>query len=249
MFKPLLTLLFISLASIMLSGCLPDSNVNNKTVENKEDTMFEVAEGSSMTTNYYKPLDKDLLGKECTFFGKLTDTGELNLFYTYSFDGTTSNVRRYYLKNRIYKDPSNFCWVKITGKYSNVDPDKDEIDAVSYEKVGQMDEKIEKAVSYSTKWVAENKASYDLNKYKSTQRFHMAFESLKDSDFNKTEFSSGNELVFIDYDKMIIGIDVGKQILRKNEQRADYLNYIAIYDLNSMKLTKVIIRNTGYFLE
>jgi hypothetical protein len=213
--------------------------------------MFKVVEGIYLIKVESEPLSEDLLGKENTFFGLLQDTGVLNMLYTYRFDGEKAFLRRYFLKRRIYQGgPKNPIWVKIIGKYSNIKIGYEEIDADIFEKVDEIVKKIEKNKSNLCKWVRENRRLYDLNNYKQTKRFKEAFsESFKNTDLNKLKFRPADALVFIDFDKMVAGIDCGESILSETPIRGDYLAYYAIYNLNNEKLIKVIIVNTGYILE
>jgi hypothetical protein len=211
--------------------------------------VFKVVEGNSLNEIETEPLSKDLLNKEDTFYGLLHDTGVLNMLYTYRFDGEKVFSRRYYLKNRILKDRLNSIWVKLNGKHSSVEYGKEEIDTDSFERLGEMENKIENAKHYSCNTVNQQRIFYDLNNYKETDRFKSAFSDFKDVNLNMLGFRSDSSLTFIDFDKMIVGFDCGKAILTESVIRGDYLTYYAIYDLNSENLIKVIIVNTGYFME
>lgn len=211
--------------------------------------IFEVVEGNSIREVETEPLSTDLLNKEVTLFGLLHDTGAINIFYAHRFDGEKVYTRSYYLKERIFKDRLKSIWVKLNGKYSSIEYGKEEIDATSFERLGEIENKIENAKYYSCNIVKERRRFFDLNNYKKTNRFKNAFSDFQNVNLNMLPFRPDSNLTFIDFDKMISGFDCGKVILRETMIRGDYLTYHAIYDLNSENLVKVIIVNTGYFME
>jgi hypothetical protein len=212
------------------------------------DITFEVAEGNSLIERETEALSKDLLNKTDTFYGLLHDTGVLNILCSYRFDGEKVYSRCYFLKDRIFENPSKSIWVKIEGKYSDTKYGIG-IDANNFERLTELDEKIEHAKEFSCDMVAKNRMFYDLNNYKKTERFKTAFSAFQSVNLNLLPFRPDNSLAFIDFDKMIAGIDCGRVILFEDIQRGDYLTYYAIYDLKKQDLIKVIIINTGYFRE
>ncbi len=211
--------------------------------------IFEVVDGNSLKEIESEPISKELLNKEATFYGLIHDTGAINMLYTYRFDGEKLYSRRYYVKERIFKDPINSIWVKLNGKYSSVEYDKQEIDAMSFERLDEIESKIETARYYSCNIVNQQRIFYDLNNYKETDRFKKAFSDFQNVNLNMLQFRPDSSLTFIDFDEMIAGFDCGGTILTESVIRGDYLTYYAIYDLNSENLIKVIIVNTGYFME
>ena len=211
--------------------------------------IFEVVDGNSIIEVETEHLSIDSLNKEAVFYGLLHDTGAINMLYVYRFDGEKVYSKRYYLKERIFKDPINSIWVKLNGKHSSVEYGKEEIDADSFERLGEMENKIENAKHYSCNTVNQQKIFYDLNNYKETDRFKRAFSDFQNINLTMLQFRTDSSLTFIDFDKMIVGFDCGETVLSESVIRGDYLTYYAIYDLNSENLIKVIIINTGYFME
>lgn len=243
--------LYINLSLILSVLALLGCTNQRQFQENRLIDLFQISEGSLFDNNNTK-LPEDLSAKSFVLYGELFDTGELNLMDIYTFDGENALRRRYYVKNRVYQKPFNSVWVQVTGKYSRLDYDSDgknEIDISNFIKLSEIDKKVEKAEDYCRDWVSKNRTSYDLNEYKQTERFKIALSDLEHLDFNKTDFKIDHSLVYFDFDKMVIGVACGRHTLRENLQRADYLNYLAIYDLKNEKLLKVKIVNTGYFLE
>jgi len=216
---------------------------------NQCNIVFEVAEGNSLIEIETEQLSENLLNKTDTFYGLLHDTGVLNMLYTYRFDGEKAYSRRYYLKERIFNDRLKSIWVRIDGKYSNIEHGKEEIDADNFERLTELDKRIEDAKDYSCLMVNRNRLLYDLNNYKETERFKKAFSEFQNVNLNMLRFRPDSTLIFIDFNKMIVGISCGEKILRETIVRGDYLTYEAIYDLNNGDLIKVIIVNTGYFME
>lgn len=211
--------------------------------------IFEVVDGNSISEIENEHLSRNLLSKEVTLYGLLHDTSAINMFYTYRFDGEKVYSRRYYLKGRIFKDPIKSIWVKLNGKYSSIEYGKEEIDATSFETLDEIENKIENAKYYSCNIVNQQRIFYDLNNYKETERFKRTFSNFQNVNLNMLQFRPDSSLIFIDFDKMIVGFDCGKTILTESVIRGDYLTYYAIYDLNIENLIKVIIVNTGYFME
>ncbi len=231
-----------------------DNNLDTGLIKNTitaENVLFEIAEGNSLIKADPKFLSADLLNKPVEFYGRITDTSAINMFYVQSFDGVNAYSRRYYLENRVYINPHQSEWVKIIGKYSNIDAKNDahKIDVISFEKVADIDEKIKDAKKYLSEWLDKNRKNFDLNEYKKTERFRSTFNDLQDTDLNNKKFESMRDLIFVDGNTMTAGIVSGKIILRENIQRGDYLYYLSIFDLDNMKLLRVIVKNDGYFAE
>ena len=192
-------------------------------------------------------MSKDPAAQTWTVHGFFPDTGSVNLLATYSFDGNNVFQKRYYLKRRVYR--GSRCWVKIHGRFSRGTYEENEIDVVSIERLSEIEKKIEVAKSYCSKWVANNRVLYDLNNYKNTKRFKQALNDLKDLDFNKTDFRASSNVVFLDFEKMIVGIQCGQHKLRETAHRLDLLVYTAIYDLSAGELIEVTIDNAGHIYE
>lgn len=237
--------LISTLNFFLFNSCqnIPKDDFKNTLFQNSEVGLFEVDRSK---------LSSKQSGENCILFGELFDSGELNLLDVYTYSGENAFQRKYYLKNRIYKNPYNSVWVEVIGKYSklNYDADnKNEIEIYEFNTLPNINKKIALAKVYCNEWMRVNKNHFDLNNYKKTQRFKSSLFDLDHLDFNETKFESNDSLIFFYYNKMIVGIDCGKHTLRENEQRGDFLNYLAIYDLENEKLIKVKIVNTGYFLE
>ncbi len=215
----------------------------------KLNIIFQIVDGNSINEIENKRLSTDFLNKEVTLYGLLHDTSAINMLYTYRFDGEKVYSKRYYLKDRIFKDHVKSIWVELNGKYSSVEYGKEEIDATNFERLEEMENKIENAKQYSCDIVKEQRIFYDLNNYKETDRFNKVFSGLQNINLNMLQFRPDSSLTFIDFDKMIAGFDCGKTILKESVISGNYLTYYAIYDLNSENLVKVIIVNTGYFME
>jgi hypothetical protein len=191
-------------------------------------------------------------GKSFSAYGKLSDTGALNFFDEFYYEDPDIFQRRFYVKDGKFRTPHRFIWVHISGKYSRLSYDADrksEIEIRKFHHIPEFDKKLTWAKKYCKDWVGNNKLKIDLNAFKKTSGFSKALKDLEGVNFNKTEFIQDSSIVFFDAEKMIAGINCGKQVLRENVQRGDFLTYLAICDLKKEKLIKVKIVNTGYFLE
>lgn len=235
-------LLLINIALILLTGCQPVPISTSP--GNPADVGFEISEGNSLIDGEISNLSGEVPGNPVALYGHLVDTGELNMFYIYSFDGVKVSSKRYFFSQRIYEGSEQGIWASVSGTYS----ESEYIDADKFERIDEIDKQVERAGKQACEWVAKNRTSYDLNPYKNTDRFKaLGFSALMD--LNEAEFRPANLTVFIDFKKMTAGFDCGSSVLGENSQRGDFLTYMVIYDLDEMKLIKAIIRNTGYFLE
>lgn len=110
---------------------------------------------------------------------------------------------------------------------------------------------IEKALAESKKSFELNIQEYDLNSYKKSPFFiPIRLDHVKDLDFNKTKYQAENKILGTDEDAKIIFIDLGKKILYEDRlQRGDFISFIALYNLEKQEVSKILLYNSGYFLE
>lgn len=111
-------------------------------------------------------------------------------------------------------------------------------------------EKTNKALEQSAKWWYENRNKFDANRFKKTDRYtKWLHNKINLSDFNTAKFEPRKKVLFFDYENDIVGIDMGRQVLKKDSRWGHFLSYIVIYNLQHKKVERVLVRNTGYFLE
>lgn len=110
---------------------------------------------------------------------------------------------------------------------------------------------IKKALSESKKKFKLNIKNYDLNSYKKSPFFMpIRLDHVKDLDFNQTKFQAENKILGTDEKAKTIFIDLGRKILYEDHiQRGDFLSFIAVYDLEKQEVSKILLYNSGYFLE
>ncbi len=225
------------------------SPVNSDQITN-EQNLFVYYNGISLVSREAQSLPKKNLALEKDYYGRLTGTG----ITIYRYDGKEAYYRslKFTKKINILPKQNQQTWIKVKGKaYEQINNNlKDNIiDVDDYETIVVETDVITKIVDETCEYVENNLQNIDLNEYKKTQRFMTALKDLANKDLNQIEYLSIKKIVFKDYDRNYIGIHCGKSIMRKNLQRGDFLSYLAIYNMNNNSLEKIIVRNTGYFLE
>lgn len=242
----------VNLVALLLlfftSGCKLTHHPVSFIAQPQQQDVFIVSEGNTLIS-FDNVLNDSLKGKKVSLKGKIHDTGSLNLFYTYSYSDSTITATRFFIDKRLFIKPYSYNWATLHGHYSKTGKDKIEISVTNFKIMDSINAEVEKAVSYSTKWVAENKKSFDLNEYKNTQRFSKALTDFRNVNLNHIAFEPDSTVTFIDFENRLIGINCGRHILRKTEQRSDFLCFHAIYDFKHKVLKKVIVQNVGVFLE
>lgn len=136
---------------------------------------FETLEGSSLFS-YDDYLDETLeVGKQYTFRGQLSDTGAINMFYVYDFDGRKVRSTRYFLDDRIYQASveKRDVWVDITGTLATKDHGvsgevPEVLVSATYKEVAFPAAVQVEAVCTRVRLALED---FDLNKYKTTNRY------------------------------------------------------------------------------
>ena len=237
----------LTIAFLLNVACHSESPDRNDSIR----SVFEFSEGQLLRNDATKP-PKSMRDKSFSAYGKLSDTGVLNFFDEFYYQDPDGFQIRFYVQERKLQNPHHFIWVGVSGVYSRVNyggDSKNEIEIQNIFHVPEYDKKLTWAKKYCRDWVNINKLNVDLNAFKKTNRFRKTLKELEALDFNKTEFIRDSSIVFFDIDNMICGINCGKQVLRENSQRGDFLTYLAICDIKREKLIRVKIVNTGYFLE
>ena len=139
--------------------------------------------------------------------------------------------------------------MRLTGRPAGTLHGGPVIDASSFGPVPGLDASLERAVREACAHVEANRKGFDLNLYKGTERFKAALAEHADKDLNSLPFEPRDEVVFVDTDVRRIGIDCGRVVLRNDPVRGDFLSFLAVYDLEAGRVERVLVRNTGYFME
>ncbi len=206
---------------------------------------FVIAEGNAPVLFGTDPAECPP-GQHLDRYGWLFDTSAFNLFTVYTFDGERALLAQFTLTERIRQAPHTGAWVQLSGQCVTARY----LTAASYAPVPAIDDAIVDVMQATCAGVDAQRAQFDFNAYKSTQRFQQALASLyADLDLNAIPFQPAAEVVFIDGAQMIAGIDCGHYVLGETVQRGDYLTLLAIVDLDERQVSQVIVQNTGFFLE
>ena len=198
--------------------------------------------------------DKDL-GVSTTLFGKLHDTGAIDLFYAYWYDGRQISSRRYYVKNHIYKQPHSSLWVKVEATITNVDSrlnDKHEIQINTYHGLNTKEiQAIARASANSVQWLSKNLHLIDLNRFKDDRsKSILISEERWNSDFNKLNKKGSIEISSLDMKRGIAEIVCSRYVIEEvPRHHASYIDLVMVYDLNNDVPIRLIVRPNGYFLE
>lgn len=209
---------------------------------------FEISDGQGLV-GIDTDTTEDDANVTLTLVGRIEDTGELNLFRTYRVDGDLVLSRQYYLTERMYQELHRSTWVRLTCQPAGTLHGGPVIDASSFGPVPGLDASLERAVQEACAHVEANRNGFDLNLYKGTERFKAALAEHADKDLNVLPFEPRDEIVFVDTDVRRIGIDCGRVVLRSDPVRGDFLSFLAVYDLEAGRVERVLVRNTGYFME
>ena len=210
--------------------------------------IFRISEGIN-PVSFNNFLNDSLQGNEVVLKGKIYDTGAINLFYHYQYNEGNITAKRFFLDKRVYENKLSSQWIELRGHYSKTGKDKIEISVSNYIVIESISKHIEGAIKYTNKWFGANKKNFDLNKFKQTDRFQTALLDFQNTDLNQTVFEADSSILFVDFNKKLIGVNCGSHILRKTEQRSDFLSFFAIYCYSHNVIKEIIVQNTGYFLE
>ena len=209
---------------------------------------FEVSDGQGLVgvdTSTLKGDTNDTL----TLVGRIEDTGALNLFRTYRLAEGRALSRQYYLTERVYEVPHRSTWVRLTCRPAGTLHSGPALRVSSFEPVPGLNASLKRAVQDACEQVEANRREFDLNLYKGTERFKAALAEHADKDLNSLPFEPRDEVVFVDPDVRTAGIDCGRVVLRNDPVRGDFLSFLVVYDLKNGRVERVLVRNTGYFLE
>ncbi len=209
---------------------------------------FEISDGQGLVSTDTTATEEDT-NTTLTLVGRIEDTGDMNLFRTYRLVEGRVLSRQYYLTERMYQELHRSTWVRLTCQPAGTLHGGPVIDALSFGPVPGLNTSLERAVRESCAHVEANRKGFDLNLYKGTERFKAALTEHADKDLNALPFEPRDEVVFVDTDVRRIGIDCGRVVLRNDPVRGDFLSFLAVYDLDVGRVERVLVRNTGYFLE
>jgi hypothetical protein len=118
----------------------------------KSEIQFIISEGNSLVQSGPMTNTGGIHGKTRTFYGRIDDTGQINIFHTYSFNDDIAVQRTYYLKQRILKSPHSSEWFKITGKCylpENALPTGLHIDVEQWRQLSELGSRLDKAIKTS----------------------------------------------------------------------------------------------------
>lgn len=233
---------------VLCTSCCFNSRVKDTSNSLQQKDIIVFAEGSTLL-NTNNNLNDSLINQKTLLKGKIHDTGSLNLFYVYKFNGDEILAKRFFLDQRVYKNKYSSTWAEIGGTYTKAGKYNIGLTVEKMHKIQGIDEITVQAISKSKKWMEENRTNIDLNQYKKTKRFKKAFLEFKNKNLNHLPFEPDSSITFIDFERKYIGVNCGKYILRETAQRKDYLCIHAIYDYEDNTLQKIFVQNTGSFLE
>ncbi len=229
----------------LLTGCQRSSSGSDAEAPAAQ---FEISDGQGLVGVDTSTLKEDA-NATITIVGRIEDTGALNLFRTYSLADGHALSRQYYLTERVYEDLHGSTWVRMTCQPAGTLYGGPALRVSSFEPVPGLNASLERAVLDACGHVEASRNNFDLNLYKGTERFKAALAEHADKDLNTLPFEPRDEVVFVDRDVRKAGIDCGRVVLRNGPVRGDFLSFLAVYDLEAKRVERVLVRNTGYFME
>lgn len=213
--------------------------------------VFEAAEGNTLI----EPGDADAStpGTEAAFAGKLLDTGEINIFYKFKYDPATfrTSYQMYYVPKRKLKVAGGEVWAKVFGRFIESREMRPALELDEYQPAGPDFDKMRVDGKPVCETVRKHLREFDANDYKKTKRFKESALAKRygKKDLNQALFRKSDDVVFYDFDAQVAGFDCGKRILGEGSNYGDFLTYMAVFDVGKGTLIKVLVVNTGYFLE
>ena len=110
--------------------------------------------------------------------------------------------------------------------------------------------KLKKIKRKSKRFMKQHRTDFDVNDYKKNKRFNSRFKSYSKTDLNTLPYRLQNEIIFVDETLNEIGYHAGKLIISEQKSHhGDYISFVVVYNYQTNKIARIIVKNTGYFLE
>lgn len=183
--------------------------------------------------------------------GLLNDTGVINTFCFYKIDGNSILSTYCTLEERIYKNINKPAWVNLNAASLSFSKNGNLIKAVGFKPIEDVAGIISRAGKLCESWANGARRNVGLNLYKKTDRFKKAFSKFSDRDLSVLEFrhSGAAHHEYIDFVNSKIAVEAGRYVISETDNRKDYLVCVAIFDMKTLVPLRIIIVNSGEFLE
>ena len=221
-----------------------------KTIKKVAAGLFEFGKGAT-----FKYMSLDDIGEfgekfpdgSYRFYGKLLDTGAINMLYLYKYTGKTVRTIRVYLTKRALVDYTAE-WVRIRGKLTGPGRwEKLELEPISFEIQNDREQKLESPRNLVCMQTRFYRKGFDLNPYKrSGEMDNDWLKKVRKKNLNKLPFRKRNNIIFYDHHAEKMGVDCGHVVLFEGGQFGFFLTYLAIYDFKLGQLTRVRVVRDGY---
>lgn len=255
----LLGLKFTAMALLVVGASASAQEDMERLDKTRVPVIFEELADSEKTSIAFDPGEAALTEKHVemrtTLFGELSDSSAINTFRAYWYDGRHMAQRRYYVDDRVYKNPHASIWATVDATIVRVDTrldDKHEIRIHSYR--GLTTEEVQtlaRASANSQQWIADNRNLIDFNDFKKGRPKPAFVEEVNwKRDFNKLHRLDDVKIRSLDMKRGVVELICSRYVVEEvPNHHASYIDLIMVYDLKKHEAIRLLVRSGGYFLE
>lgn len=217
-----------------------------------DDVPVSFAEGNSVVRheNALPGLDGGKTGS-VVLRGLLNDTGAINTFSVYTIDEISIRCAFFTLERRIYRKTNIPVWVELKASGLIFESGGNRAIPTGFKRIGRADGIVSRARKRCDGWARGARPNVDPNLYKNTGRFKKAFSRFSGRDLRLLEFRRPAAAcqVYIDFANSKIAVEAGRYVIFETDNRKDYLVCMAVFDLETLAPLRIIVVNSGEFLE
>jgi len=193
------------------------------------------------------PFTRELLDKEVVLPGLLQN----NCFSAQVYDGFRIKSKYLYVKDRPLISPLKSVWCEVKARISKVDlkfQDHHEIEIVARKDADV--ESIQQGLDATSKWVEANRAKIDLNEFRKGAPMRTVTYQIPADDLNLKPYRIIKRINGVDSKRHVAEFLCGQYVMYEDPLReGHFLDILAVYDLKERRIIRVVVDESGYFLE
>lgn len=197
------------------------------------------------------PFTQELLDKNVVLSGSLHDTSVINVFSVHVYDGFRIKANGLYVKDRPLISPYQSVWCEVKARISKVDlkfQDHNEIEIIA-RKDADM-EPIQRGLETACKWVEANRSTIDLNEFRKGEPVRKVRYPIPADDLNRKPYRIMKKINGVDTKRHVAEFLCGRYVMGEvPNHEGHFLDILAVYDLTKQRIIRVIVDESGYFLE
>ena len=194
-------------------------------------------------------------GVRTTLFGRLADTGAINLFHAFWYDGRQIDHRRYFVETRVFERLHASIWATVDATITQVDVPGDDKHSIRIHRYNPLTakemQKIARASADSHHWVSNNRQHIDLNAFKNGRsKPYIVQEDNWNRDFNKLSRRDEMEIRSLDMIRGMVELTCSRYIIEELPgHHAAFIDLNMVYDLKNEAPIRLLVMSNGYFME